>query len=84
MTQEIHSCTVMALFHDRRHAEQAYRALRQRPYSDSDVKVMMSEDTRQRLVDDAASDSTHVHGGTVGAVAAALVAEMGSPSGESA
>lgn len=39
---------VTGLFHDRDSAERAYEALRQRGYSERDITVMMSDDTRKR------------------------------------
>jgi hypothetical protein len=59
------SLLVTGLFHDREHAERAYRALRARGYSDADVNVMMSDGTRRQLLEtrkDAANTRVHEGG----------------------
>lgn len=42
---------VTGLFHDRDQADRAYNALRERGYSDEDIHVVMSDDTRKRYYD---------------------------------
>jgi hypothetical protein len=58
---------VTGLFNDRDHAEQAYRALKARGYSDADVNVMMSDGTRRQLLDErkSAKSATRVHEGVL-------------------
>ena len=78
-----------ALFSDRASAERAYDALKDRGYADSDITVLMSDETRKtqfadKHVDDRDSDlgdkamegagTGSAIGGTVGAIAAAIAA----------
>ncbi len=78
-----------ALFTDRDSAERAYDALKDRGYADSDITVLMSDDTRQtqfkdQHIDDRDTDlgdkalegagTGSAIGGTVGAIAAAIAA----------
>lgn len=73
---------VTSTFRDRDSAEQAYQDLRARGYSDDEIHVMMSDDTRKRhFGDDAkmgnkALEGTAVGGTVGGAVGATLVAVM--------
>lgn len=72
---------VTGLFRDKNSAEAAYQALRQRGYSDRDVNVMMSDDTRQRHFGKHGLGSKALEGagagsavgGTAGAVIGALI-----------
>jgi len=70
------------MFRDKETSESAYRSLRERGYSDDEINVMMSEDTRNKYWgdDDAAEDSElgskalegtgvgTIIGGTLGAI----------------
>jgi hypothetical protein len=74
------------LFRDRDSAERAYSSLRARGYSENDINVMMSDDTRKRYFSTSerktelgtkAAEGAGVGGaigGTVGAIAAAVAA----------
>jgi hypothetical protein len=42
---------VTGMFHDRDKADRAYNTLRERGYSDDDIHVVMSDDTRKRYYD---------------------------------
>lgn len=72
---------VTALFKDRDTAERAYQALRQRGYTDREINVMMSDDTRKRhfgkteMGDKAlkGAGAGSAVGGTAGAVIGAIV-----------
>ena len=58
------------LFRDREAAERAYQALRSRGYSEADVSLLMSEETRGRLFDGAPAaepGSKALEGAAVGA-----------------
>ena len=44
--------SVSSVYYDRDSADRAYQSLRDRGYSDSDINVMMSEDTRTRYYGD--------------------------------
>ncbi|NNF57117.1 MAG: hypothetical protein HKN04_02650, partial [Rhodothermaceae bacterium] len=48
---------VTGMFHDYEAADRAYGALRARGYTDDDIHVVMSEDTRERFHD---SDADHI------------------------
>lgn len=76
---------VSGLFTDRESAERAYTSLRSRGYTDDDVNLVMSDDTRKRYFSDDADSGLgnkamegagagSAIGGTVGAVLAALAA----------
>jgi hypothetical protein len=73
------------IFRDRDSAERAYQSSMARGYSDSDINLAMSEDTRRRYFSDAvqtelgskATEGAGVGGAvgaTVGAIAAAIAA----------
>ena len=74
-----------ALFRDRESSDAAYRSLRDRGYSDDDILVMMSDETRDKFYkDDPASDLGNkslegvgvgsIIGGTLGAVVGGIAA----------
>ncbi|MDN3918782.1 hypothetical protein [Roseateles violae] len=77
---------VTGLFPDRASAESAYGSMRERGYEQSDVDVVMSDETRQRHFADAGTETELGNkaaegagvggaiGGTVGAIAAAVAA----------
>ncbi|QJW90160.1 hypothetical protein HNV11_12625 [Spirosoma taeanense] len=80
---------VTTMYNDRDSAEQGYSTLRERGYSDSDINLLMSDETRdkhfvQRHDDDTDTDLGNkamekagvgsAIGGTIGAVAAAIAA----------
>ena len=80
---------VTAMFNDRDSAEQAYNSLRSRGYSDKDVNLMMSDETRKKHFEaqheegndtdlgDKAMEKAGVGsaiGGTIGATVAAIAA----------
>src|SRR5205085_5467608 len=66
-------------FRDRESAERAYQSLRARGYSDDEIYVLMSDDTRKRDFGDAAKmgnkalEGTAVGGAVGGTVGATLV-----------
>ena len=74
------------MFRDRDSAERAYHELRERGYSDSDINVMMSDDTRKRYFTDEDRDTDlgnkaaegagkgSAIGGTIGAIAGVIAA----------
>ena len=74
------------MFSDRDSAENAYRVLRERGYSDNDVNLMMSDETRKKYFSDKDSELGNkamegagkgsAIGGTLGAIIGA-VAEIG-------
>ena len=79
--------TVTGLFRDRESAERVYNSLRTRGYSDEDVSLMMSDDTRKKHFSDDDDNKTEFDtkawegagkgaaiGGTVGATLAAIAA----------
>jgi hypothetical protein len=69
------------MFHDRNSTESAYRSLRDRGYSDDDINVMMSDDTRNKYYknsDVVPDDTKALEGaGTGGAIGGALGAIIG-------
>lgn len=78
---------VTGLFKDKESAENAYRLASQAGYSDSDINVVMSEETRERYYGKNATLETEVGnklaegaaiggtvGGTIGAIAAGVAA----------
>ena len=69
------------LFNDRESTESAYQSLRDRGYSDDDINVMMSDDTRKKYYshgDTALEDNQALEGmGTGGAIGGALGAIIG-------
>ncbi|MES2662404.1 MAG: hypothetical protein V4629_03780 [Pseudomonadota bacterium] len=78
---------VTGLFKDKESAENAYRLASQAGYSDSDINVVMSEDTREKYYGKHATLETEVGsklaegaaiggtvGGTIGAIAAGVAA----------
>lgn len=78
---------VTALFHDRETAEHAYHAVSERGYGQSDINVVMSDETRKTYFTDAGLPKTELGnkaaagagvgsavGGTIGAIAAAVAA----------
>jgi len=75
------------LFNDRDSSEKAYKSLRDRGYSDDDINVMMSDDTRNKWYGDGTHDDTELGtkaaegataggaiGGTLGAVIGGIAA----------
>ena len=79
------SAPLTGLFRDRESSEGAYRSLRDRGYSDDDINVIMSDETRDKYYKDApeselgnkALEGTGVGsivGGTLGAVVGGLAA----------
>lgn len=81
------SRTVTGLFRDRESAERVYNSLRTRGYSDEDVSLMMSDDTRKKHFSDDDDNKTEFDtkawegagkgaaiGGAVGATLAAIAA----------
>ncbi len=74
------------MFRDRDSAENAYHELRERGYSDKDINVMMSDDTRKRYFSDEDHHSElgnkaaegagkgSAIGGTIGAIAGVIAA----------
>src|SRR5690606_15361262 len=77
-----HNKQVTALFKDRDSAERAYQLLRQRGYSDREINVMMTDDTRKRHFGDKShlgdkalkgAGAGSAVGGTAGAVIGAIV-----------
>ena len=64
------------MFRDRDSTENAYRSLRDRGYSDDDINVMMSDETRDKYYknsDVVADDTKALEGaGTGGAIGGAL------------
>jgi hypothetical protein len=76
------------MFHDRDAADRAYTSLRERGYTDEDIHVLMSKDTRERLHDSDADGLKLEHGskaaegagagaaigGTIGGILGALAA----------
>ena len=81
------SGVMTGMFNDRESSEGAYRSLRDRGYSDDDINVMMSDETRNNWYgDDAHSDTEMAHkmaegagiggatGGTLGALLGGLTA----------
>lgn len=64
------------LFTDRDAAERAYQALRSRGYSEADVSVLMSDETRQRLFGAAAPTTELGHKALEGAGVGAGVGVM--------
>jgi hypothetical protein len=69
------------LFRDRESTESAYQSLRDRGYSDDDINVMMSDDTRNKYYkdsDSALADNKALEGaGTGGAIGGTLGAIIG-------
>lgn len=78
---------VTALFPDRDSAERAYQSVTERGYSNNDVNVVMSDDTRKRHFTGTGTTQTELGskaaegasmggaiGGTLGAIAAAIAA----------
>ena len=69
------------LFRDRESTESAYQSLRDRGYSDDDINVMMSDDTRNKYykdTDSALADNKALEGaGTGGAIGGTLGAIIG-------
>ena len=78
---------VTGLFPDRESAERGYNTLTERGYKNEDVNLMMSEETRKRHFEGAATGGTELGnkaaegagvggaiGGTIGAIAAAIAA----------
>ena len=81
------SRTVTGLFRDKESAEKVYNSLRTRGYSDEDVSLMMSDDTRKKYFTDDDENKTEFDtkawegagkgaaiGGAVGATLAAIAA----------
>src|SRR3954470_1239141 len=75
------------MFTDRESSEGAYKSLRDRGYSDDDINVMMSDDTRNKWYSDGAHTNTElgnkmaegaslgaVTGGTLGALVGGIAA----------
>jgi len=73
------------MFRDRESTEGAYRSLRDRGYTDDDINVMMSEDTRNKYYSDGDSDlegnkalegagAGSAIGGTLGAIIGGIAA----------
>ena len=56
-TEREESGWLTGMFNDRESSEGAYRSLRDRGYSDNDINVMMSDDTRNKWYGDDAGDS---------------------------
>jgi hypothetical protein len=85
-TREKRSRMVTGMFRDRDSAENAYRSLNERGYTNDDVNVMMSDETRKRHFsdDDAKTDLGNKAlegagvgagiGGTLGAIVAGIAA----------
>ncbi|MFL6467473.1 MAG: hypothetical protein ACJ72Z_05900 [Pyrinomonadaceae bacterium] len=79
-TRQQESQMLTGMFRDRENTENAYRSLRERGYSDDEINVMMSEDTRNRYWGDNADESEvgskalegtgvgSIIGGTLGAI----------------
>src|SRR4051812_18300543 len=78
---------VTGMFRDRESAERAYQSLTDRGYSQNDVNLVMSEDTRKKHFSGADAKNTELGnkaaegagvggaiGGTLGAIAAAVAA----------
>jgi hypothetical protein len=73
--------TVTAIFNDKDAADRAYQALRQRGYTDKEITVMMSDDTRKRHFGKAGMGNKALEGagagsavgGVTGAVIGAIV-----------
>lgn len=87
MAQSSDSNMVTGLFKDRDSAEQAYNSITDRGYDNSDVNLMMSDDTRKKHFSGDSSTQTELGnkaaegagvggaiGGTLGAIAAAVAA----------
>src|ERR1041385_5440769 len=72
---------VTGLFHDRDSTESAYQSLRDRGYTDDEINVMMSDDTRNKYYshgDSVVEDNKALEGmGTGGAIGGALGAIIG-------
>jgi phosphopantetheinyl transferase (holo-ACP synthase) len=72
---------VTGIFNDKESAERAYQLLRQRGYTDKEINIMMSDDTRKRHFGKAGLGSKTLEGagagsavgGTAGAVIGAIV-----------
>lgn len=83
-TQQESSGMLTGLFNDRESTEGAYRSLRDRGYSDDDINVLMSDDTRNKYYSDGdselgnkAAEGTGVGsaiGGTLGAIIGGIAA----------
>ena len=85
-TERENSGMLTGMFNDRESSESAYRSLRDRGYSDEDINVLMSDDTRKKWYGDgepttelgskAAEGATTggVIGGTLGAVIGGIAA----------
>jgi hypothetical protein len=85
-TERENSGMLTGMFNDRESSESAYRSLRDRGYSDDDINVLMSDDTRKKWYGDgepatelgskAAEGATTggVIGGTLGAVIGGVAA----------
>lgn len=78
--------TVSGIYYDRESADRAYQAIRDRGYSDDDLHVMMSDETRKRHYGDDPGDDTAgskalegagtgaAVGGTIGGIVGAIAA----------
>lgn len=76
---------VSGIYTDRESADRAYQAIRDRGYTDNDINVMMSDDTRTRFYGDNPADDTAGSkalegagagagvGGTIGGILGAIV-----------
>lgn len=83
---EQRSSVLTGLFRDRESTESAYRSLRERGYSDDEINVMMSDETRDKYWGDNAEDSElgnkalegtgvgSAIGGTLGAIIGGIAA----------
>src|SRR3982750_4571710 len=61
------------LFRDRESAERAYQSLRERGYSDDDVNVLMSDETRNKHFGDIDLGNKALQGAGVGALAGGML-----------
>jgi hypothetical protein len=86
-TQRDEDGVLTGMFNDRESSEGAYKSLRDRGYSDDDINVMMSDDTRNKWYSDGAHTDTElgnkmaegaslgaVTGGTLGALVGGIAA----------
>lgn len=77
--------SVTGIYYDRDSADRAYQAIRDRGYTDSDINVLMSDDTRTKYYGDSPADDTAGSkalegagagagvGGTIGGILGAIV-----------
>jgi uncharacterized membrane protein len=64
---------ISKLFRDRESAERAYQSLRERGYSDDDVNVLMSDETRKKHFGDSDLGNKALQGAGVGALAGGML-----------